>query len=132
MLIHGGIPSEVTSIDDLKFAHEKHPIESHLEEILWSDPAENIKGTFPSPRGAGRFFGEDVTKRFLELLNVRMLIRGHEPAPNGYKINHGGKILTLFSRKGSPYFNSSAAYLQLDLSLRPKDANELIPYIHTF
>lgn len=132
VMIHGGAPSQISSLKDLEFAHSKHPKESHLEEILWSDPNETIQGTYPSPRGAGRLFGEDVTRRFLDLLNVKMLIRAHEPAQDGFKIGHNGKVLTLFSRKGPPYFNSSAAYLQVDLSLKPENIHEIVPYIHRF
>jgi len=132
VMIHGGVPSRASSLKDLAFAHSKHPKERHLEEILWSDPDETITGTYPSPRGAGKLFGEDVTQKFLNMLNVKFLIRGHEPSQNGFKISHKGKILTLFSRKGPPYFNSSAAYLQLDLSINPRNAFELMPYIHKF
>lgn len=119
VMLHGGVPSEAKSPEDLAFAHKKHPFESHLEEILWSDPSDDIYGKQPSPRGAGYLFGEDITRRFLEILNIKLVIRGHEPAFNGYKTNHGGKILTLFSRKGSPYYNAYAAYLTLDLSIEP-------------
>jgi len=116
IMLHGGVPSQAKSLDDLAYAHRKHPQESHLEEILWSDPEESVKGTFPSPRGAGKLFGEDVTAEFLEMLKVDFLIRGHEPADEGFKINHSGRILTLFSRKGEPYFNSQGAYLPFDLA----------------
>ncbi len=132
VMIHGGVPSQASSIEDLKFAHLKHPRERHLEEILWSDPNETIKGSYPSPRGAGRLFGEDVTQKFLNMLTVKLMIRGHEPSHNGFKINHSGKILTLFSRKGPPYLNASAAYLHFDLSLKAKNVHELMPYIHKF
>ena len=132
VMIHGGVPSQASSLQDLKHTHLEHPEKRLLEEILWSDPNDNIKGTYPSPRGAGKLFGEDVTKKFLNMLDVSVLIRGHEPSPNGFKINHDGKILTLFSRKGPPYFNSSAAYLQLDLSLKLKNAYKLMPYIQSF
>ncbi len=132
VMIHGGVPSQISSLEDLKFAHSRHPRESHLEEILWSDPNETVKGTYPSPRGAGFLFGEDVTQKLLDLLSVRMLIRGHEPAQDGFKINHNGKVLTLFSRKGSPYFNSLAAYLQVDLSSKPKSVHEIVSHIHKF
>lgn len=125
VLLHGGVPSRARSLDDLAYAHVKHPQESHLEEILWSDPEEGIKGTRPSPRGAGRLFGQDVTEKFLRMLKVNVLIRGHEPAEPGYKINHGGKVLTLFSRKGEPYFNSSGAFLQFDLTEKIRDAFQL-------
>ncbi len=116
VMLHGGVPSKANSIEDVAYACEKHPVESHLEEILWSDPVENIGGTHFSPRGAGRLFGKDVTNRFLKLLDAQMIIRGHEPTEDGYKINHDGKVLTLFSRKGAPYYNQHGAYLQLNLS----------------
>jgi len=125
IMLHGGIPSQAKSIEDLAYAHKKHPNETHLEEILWNDPEEGISGTYPSPRGAGKLFGKDVTAKFLKMLNVKVLIRGHEPSEEGYKINHGGKILTLFSRKGEPYFNTQAAYLQLDLTAQVANAYQL-------
>jgi len=125
IMLHGGVPSQAKSIKDLAHAHEKHPDETHLEEILWSDPEEGISGTYPSPRGAGKLFGKDVTNNFLKMLNVKVLIRGHEPSDAGYKINHDSKILTLFSRKGEPYFNNQAAYLQLDLSAKVENARQL-------
>jgi len=132
LILHGGIPSKANTIDDLAYAHSKHPQETHLEEILWSDPVENIRGTYASPRGAGKLFGEDVTDNLLRMLNVRAIIRGHEPASEGFKINHHGKILTLFSRKGAPYYNEHAAYLSLELSLRTQTIAELIKYIRQF
>jgi protein phosphatase len=100
--------------------------------MLWSDPIEEEQGIQPSPRGAGKLFGDSVTRNLLKMLNVKILIRGHESSQNGYKINHDGKIITLFSRKGSPYFNSSAAYLHLPLSIKPDKAHELKPYIQQF
>lgn len=125
VLLHGGVPSKASHIDDLAYAHERHPHESHLEEILWSDPREGIKGAYPSPRGAGRLFGEDVTNKFLRMLNVKALIRGHEPSEEGFRINHGGKVLTIFSRRGPPYHNSNGAYLQLDLSKVVEDVEQI-------
>jgi len=132
LMLHGGVPSRARGIEDLAYAYQKHPSESHLEEILWSDPAEGIKGTVYSPRGAGRLFGEDVTSAFLNLLGVKFLIRGHEPAREGYIISHGGKILTLFSRKGSPYHNLHGAYLTLNLSREFNSAWQLEPFIRKF
>lgn len=130
--LHGGAPSQASTIDDLAYAHKKHPHEPHLEEILWSDPIENVKGTYPSPRGAGKLFGEDITDNLLKILNVKMLIRGHEPSENGFKTNHSNKILTLFSRKGPPYHNNYGAYLHLDLSQKIENTTHLLEYIHKF
>jgi len=132
LMLHGGVPSKAKKIEDLAYAYQKHPSESHLEEILWSDPAEGIRGVRPSPRGAGRLFGEDVTSAFLNALGVKFLIRGHEPAMDGYMITHGGKVLTLFSRKGSPYHNLHGAYLEFDLSRNFDSAWHLEPFIRRF
>ena len=125
VFLHGGVPSQAKTKTDIAFAHKTHPREPHLEEILWNDPEEAMTGTSSSPRGAGKLFGNDVTDKFLQMLNVNLLIRGHEPSEAGYKVNHEGKVLTLFSRKGEPYFNSSAAYLQLDLSCKVENAHQL-------
>jgi len=132
IILHGGIPSKALTMDDLANAHKTHPKETHLEEILWSDPNDEIKGTYPSPRGAGKLFGKNVTEKFLKILDTRVLIRGHEPSENGFKINHHNKVLTLFSRKGAPYHNNYGAYLQIDISKKVEDATRLIPYICKF
>jgi protein phosphatase len=131
ILLHGGVPSQARALEDVACAHLTHPRECHLEEILWNDPKENFTGTYPSPRGAGKLFGEDVTNSFLKMLNVKVLIRGHEPNDAGFKINHKGKILTLFSRKGEPYYNSQGAYLHLDLAKKIESAYQLKPSIST-
>lgn len=130
LMIHGGLPAQARTIEDLAYAHIKHPKQSFLEEMLWSDPNEMIKGLHASPRGAGKLFGEDVTERVLNNFNVKIFVRGHEPCENGFKINHGGRVLTLFSRKGPPYFNSCGAYLDVKLSERLENAEQLVPHIH--
>ena len=132
ILLHGGLPSQASTIDDIAHAHQKHPHETHLEEILWSDPVDGVKGTYPSPRGAGRLFGEDITDRLLEMLGVKALIRGHEPSREGYKTNHHGKVITLFSRKGPPYFNEQGAYLHLNASEAPTNLRQLLRYVRRF
>ncbi|RLE57167.1 MAG: serine/threonine protein phosphatase [Thermoprotei archaeon] len=129
--VHGGADSAAKSIEDISKAPLKHPQEPHLEELLWNDPRDDITGTVPSPRGAGKLFGPDVTTRFLELVNSRVLVRGHEPVLAGYHIAHGGKVLTIFTRRGPPYFNLHAAYLVMPLSRVFSNAYELRQYIYT-
>jgi diadenosine tetraphosphatase ApaH/serine/threonine PP2A family protein phosphatase len=132
VLLHGGVPSKATTVSDIRFAHETHPQKRHLEEILWNDPVNGIKGTIASPRGAGRLFGEDVTHKLLKMLNVKTLIRGHQSCPEGYKLDHNQKVLTLFSRKGPPYNNNLAAYLYLDHSQKLKTPKQFLQGIHKF
>jgi len=131
LLVHGGVPSDMRSMDDLARADRTHPHTPFLEEILWSDPREQMEGAVPSPRGAGKLFGPDVTERALRLLNVKTLIRGHEPAAEGYAVSHNGRVLTLFSRIGFPYFNLKGAFLTLDLNRAAADAWSLLDSVST-
>ena len=103
-----------------------------LEDLLWSDPTEDNAEVEASPRGAGKLFGRSVTTQVLTRLQAKILIRGHEASDSGYKINHNGKVLTLFSRKGSPYFNGFGAYLQLPLEQKFQTANRLEPWVRQF
>jgi len=132
LLVHGGLPPQARTLEDLAYAHIRHPKESLLEDLLWSDPTDAISETCASHRGAGKLFGQKVTDAALQCFGVKVIVRGHEPCMEGYKIDHNGKILTLFSRRGSPYFNEHGAYLLVNLSQKPQNAFELAPFIHKF
>jgi protein phosphatase len=131
LMIHGGVSPEIHSLQDIAQAQDNHN-EALLEELLWNDPVEGMQGVSYSLRGAGKLFGKGVTEQVLGRLNAKILIRGHEPSDTGFKINHDGKVLTLFSRKGSPYYNRYGAYLQLPLSEKFENAKQLVPWIHKF
>ncbi len=132
LILHGGPPCQAKTIDDLAHAHTRHPQERLLEEMLWNDPIEAIEGVCESPRGAGRLFGERVTREALKRFKANTLIRGHEPCQKGFKINHHGKALTIFSRKGSPYLNSQGAYLDIELTQELRDSSRLGSCIRRF
>lgn len=132
LMVHGGLSPNINSIRDLARAHVMHPTQELLEDLLWSDPNDMVQEILYSPRGAGKLFGKCVTERVLKKLSVKILIRGHEPCQEGFKINHDGKVLTLFSRKGPPYFNKYGAYLRLPLSENFDSNTQLIPWIHKF
>lgn len=130
LMLHGGIPEEANSIEDIARAHQTHPTTNYLTQILWNDPGEG-GGSYPSLRGAGIIFGEDISQKVLGKLKVKTLIRSHEPC-EGVLTAHKGRVLTLFSRKGHPYYNSKAAYLEIDLSAPAKDAYQLAKEAHLF
>jgi protein phosphatase len=131
LILHGGVSSEINSPQDIAKADEENN-RALLDDLLWNDPAEGLTGVSLSPRGAGKLFGEDITEQVLGRLNVKVLIRGHEASGVGFKINHGDKVLTLFSRKGAPYYNRYGAYLQLPLSQKFENVKQLTPFIHKF
>jgi diadenosine tetraphosphatase ApaH/serine/threonine PP2A family protein phosphatase len=132
LMVHGGLSPNINSIQDLAHANVTHPEQEFLEDLLWSDPSDMAQEVLYSPRGAGKLFGKSVTEKVLRKLNVKILIRGHEPCEEGFKLDHDGKVLTLFSRKGAPYFNAYGAYLQLPLSERFENAEQFVPWIHKF
>jgi len=106
LLLHGGLSPQITR------RSLSSPTREELEVILWSDPAEETDGTAPSARGAGICFGSTVSREVLERLGVKHLVRSHSPVPKGYRFNHGGKVLTVFSAK-YVYGLEKGAYLTL-------------------
>ena len=132
LMVHGGLSPNIRSVEDLAWAHVTHPEKEILKDLLWSDPNDIAKTTLYSPRGAGKLFGKHVTEKVLEKLKVRILIRGHEKCGKGFKFNHDERVLTLFSTKGSPYFNEFGAYLKMPLLEKCETAKHLFPWIHKF
>lgn len=65
---------------------------SQIFDIMWSDP--QIKdGCLPNTlRGAGTYFGPDVTQKFLAKYKLTFVIRSHECRPEGYDVMHNGKV----------------------------------------
>ena len=59
-------------------------------------------GAPPSARSPARgsvcvTFGPNITRRFCELNRLRMIVRSHEVRDNGYELEHGGQLCTVFS-----------------------------------
>jgi hypothetical protein len=68
-----------------------------LTELLWSDPKDGLQGFAPNRRGIAHYFGANVTASFLHKNNLRLLIRSHEVFMPGFKLFHGGLLLSVFS-----------------------------------
>ena len=65
-------------------------------QMLWSDPQPGL-GRAPSKRGVGVAFGADVTKNFLQLNNLQLVVRSHEVKEEGFVVEHDGCCITIFS-----------------------------------
>jgi protein phosphatase len=107
LLIHGGV---FRGISHRALAKPKR---EELEMMLWNDPCEEAEMTSFSPRGAGTRFGPWVTCEALKSLGVEQVVRSHSAVPKGYRFNHDGRVLTVFSSK-NVYGLESGAYLVLE------------------
>jgi serine/threonine-protein phosphatase 5 len=97
--VHGGLFSkdgvQLSELDRIERNCEP-PDAGHMVEMLWSDP-QPMRGRNPSKRGVGVNFGPDVTDNFLSTNGLKMIVRSHEMKEKGYEIDHGGKLVTVFS-----------------------------------
>jgi diadenosine tetraphosphatase ApaH/serine/threonine PP2A family protein phosphatase len=139
LIVHGGLP---TGDDLLLNIHRGNGLGSAvqdpfissnaMEEILWNDPMEHISNGLDweySRRGYGKHFGIAISKKWLNTSASKLVIRGHEPC-QGFKINHQGMILTLFSCKEA-YPGFQAAYIKIarEQLKNLHDGGEFVRYI---
>lgn len=112
LLSHGGLPVHARPLGEIHLRSDR----GSLEEILWSDPRPVAGAEWEaSRRHYGKHFGATVTEKWLGITMTRVLVRGHEPCM-GYRIDHGGTVMTLFSCKEA-YPRFEAGYI----SIRDKD-----------
>jgi predicted phosphodiesterase len=135
LLVHGGLPTEDAAPTNFRksiaFAQKNHVRSRVFEELLWNDPLQidEIRGQERSRRGFGRYFGPNMTLRWLQASGAKAIVRGHEPC-HGFKLDQNNMIMTLFSCMEA-YPNFKAAYLRLSaVNLDTiKDAKDLSLYV---
>lgn len=127
-VVHGGLPkqAERTTTSDLHTLRKvTEPLqESQLQDLLWSDPQEP-DGYEMSERGAGVMWGPDITDHFIANNNLEMIIRAHQMCADGFKMQHKGKVLTVFS---SPNYCGRCGNRAAIVKIRPDRGMT----IHTF
>ncbi|CAF3561485.1 unnamed protein product [Rotaria sordida] len=85
----------------------------HLD-LLWSDPdPRHHTGCRKNEyRGSGYYFGKDVTEKFLQKRRYAAIIRSHQVKEKGYELQHGGKLITIFSASNYQGHSNFGAVLQ--------------------
>jgi len=111
VFLHGGLPVSGFELGVEGYLAANREPWSNFVEILWNDPTDEPIKYVDSPRGIGYLFGREITEKALQVIGAKRVVRGHEAAEEGYKVNHDGLVLTLFSRLGPPYYNAAAAAL---------------------
>jgi len=116
-VVHGGLFSEDNvKLDSIRKIdrNDEPPNEGLFVEMLWSDPQAG-RGRLPSKRGVGVAFGSDVTENFLKTNDLKMVIRSHEMKEDGYEVEHGGKLVTVFSAPNyCDQMGNKGAFIRLD------------------
>ncbi|TBU10571.1 catalytic subunit of serine/threonine-protein phosphatase 4, partial [Hamiltosporidium tvaerminnensis] len=87
--VHGGLSPSLLDIDEINriYRLNKLPDNHFVNDLMWSDPDELNPGFSKNSRGAGYTFGSEVTKKFLEINNLTMLVRSHQLAFTGYQMH---------------------------------------------
>lgn len=127
LIMHGGLFSKPDiTLDEIrnKLVKKPNPKEGLEMELLWTDPQKE-DGYGISKRGIGIQFGPDITKKFLELNNLKSIIRSHEVRMNGYEIEHDGKLITIFS---APNYCDSTGNLGALINVNCKSELEFKQY----
>jgi len=131
VVVHGGLTRrEGVQIQHLRTINRRRQcptatdaIEDALMfDLMWADPQDQPGVARAPHRGANCVrFGPDVTKRFLGVNGLSLVIRSHEVPENlrGFEDRHDGRLITVFS--ASNYCGSTGNYgavvvFQADLS----------------
>ncbi|MFO7991317.1 MAG: metallophosphoesterase [Thermoplasmata archaeon] len=94
-MVHGGIPSSIENIDEIK---DLSLSDGAYDELLWNDPTEEEDGfAYNNLRGIGHLFGKTVFDDFLEKNDMEMVFRAHQAFEDGYRYFFDDKLLSLFS-----------------------------------
>ena len=115
LLVHGGVSSKITKLDDLK-----EPSDELRIDMLWSDPIDGVDEDPNWGRGAGVEFGADVSTAVCRVLGVERIIRSHQPQLAASKpyVMHDGRVVTVNAT--SVYGGTPFVYF-LDLKASGKD-----------
>jgi protein phosphatase len=101
--VHGGIPQELASIEEIAdLPREVEPDHPITIQLLWNDPKDGLKQFTPSMRGSRMlYFGEEITKVFMAQNHLDLIVRAHQVFQQGYREFFHGRILSLFSCRNS-------------------------------
>nr|MDO8099024.1 metallophosphoesterase family protein [Candidatus Njordarchaeota archaeon] len=130
--VHGGIPENVSTLRQIADLEG-----DKLGQLLWNDPRPEIHGFEQNygrdPLGLSeiRYFGDDITEKFLKEIGAKVLVRGHEYFEGmGYMVV-SKRVLTIFTAKyGRPDWKR--AYIDTNLSKKIENTDSLVPDIQLF
>jgi diadenosine tetraphosphatase ApaH/serine/threonine PP2A family protein phosphatase len=98
--VHGGLSPSLARADSLaalELPIGDSGVSSMVMDLVWSDPCDSAVDFRPNKRGSGKAFGHLAVESFLKENDLKMIVRGHECCPRGYKLLPRGMVATVFS-----------------------------------
>ena len=107
---HGGIYTKGCRIVEEGINLRELMHDEAFLEMIWNDPWEKEGCDYNFERGTGYFFGKKATKKFLDDLDLKAVVRGHQP----YKVlkaEQNGMVVTVGS---TGVYGTNYAFLNVD------------------
>ncbi len=131
MCLHGGIPIKVDDLtgeysipqlNTYQFDNRKvwlDNMDSISQQILWNDPILNYNPDihskfFPSRRGIGYWFGEEIFDEFCQKNNVSLIFRGHQVFMEGINKTFRQRFITVFSASNYVKKKINARFIEMN------------------
>lgn len=133
LVLHGGLGDGTWGLRDLE--ELKRPMQEldcdHALNALWSDPSDSdntmsrgVHSNEERGEGAGiHQFGPDITQTFCMREGIDLVIRSHQFVRQGYKVMHGGHLITLFSARNYLLDDGEASHNDAAMILLATDLN---------
>ena len=107
--VHGGIYTKECRIVEDGITLQELKDERAFIELIWNDPWDREGCDYNHERGIGYLFGKKATRVFMENLDLKVVVRSHQP----YKIlkaEQDGMVVTVGSTR---VYGNGAAFLSI-------------------
>ncbi|KAM0164234.1 hypothetical protein ACHAQE_003014 [Botrytis cinerea] len=97
--VHGGLSPALSHMDDIRNIARPTDVPDYglLNDLLWSDPADQEADWEQSERGVSYSFGKKVIQEFLLRHDFDLVCRAHMVVEDGYEFFEGRVLVTVFS-----------------------------------
>lgn len=135
ILVHGGVPTDIKTENFHKLiesAQDNMTNDKTLGDLLWNDPRSEIQNGQnwkKSSWGIGRHFVANISKKWLEVTNTKVIVRSHESC-QCFRIDHNNMLMTPFFR-ANPHPAFEVDYIEIsgEKLNSINDAGDLSKYV---